>query len=42
MFDCGISVKNAIKINFITAVTNYLHYSYNKLYMLLICDILHK
>ena len=26
MFDCGIRVKNAIKINFITAVTNYLHY----------------
>ena len=26
MFDCGIRVKNAIKINFITVVTNYLHY----------------
>ena len=26
MLDCGIRVKNAVKINFITAVTNYLHY----------------
>ena len=26
MFDCGIRVKNAIQINFITAVTNHLHY----------------
>ena len=42
MFDCSIRVKNAIKINFITAVTNYLHYLYNELYMLLICDILRK
>ena len=42
MFDCGIRVKNAIKINFITVVTNYLHYQYNELYMLLICDIFHK
>ena len=39
MFDCGIRVKNTIKINFITVVINYLHYKYNELYMLLICDI---
>ena len=26
MFDCGIRVKNEIKINFITVVTNYMHY----------------
>ena len=26
MFDCGIRVKNAIKINLITVITNYLHY----------------
>ena len=42
MFDCCIRVKNAIKINFITVVTNYLHYWYNELYMLLICDIFRK
>ena len=29
LFNRGIRLKNAIKINFITVVTNYLHYYYN-------------
>ena len=41
-FAYGIEVKNSIEINFIVAITNYMHYYYKELWMLLMRDILCK
>ena len=42
MFGYGIGVKNVIEINFNTVITNCMHYKYNELWMLFICDIFRK